>query len=224
MARKSAVFFRLSRFSPEYRSRLLAGLSDLQDFASKEYARPLKLFLKKVRTADRFLGQYVLDRRASSKGGALSLVKHALLGCQHLVPRLRGNISSAWENLKVWEEQRTGRLRPPVPVSIWGFMTGLARGHGKVAHSRGERDERFLFAVLLELGFLCLLRPGELFRLKHSDFAFPGMFFLSQAHAAVRVVSPKNRRHLGAEQFVALKNPNSIAWLRRLLVENSSQL
>ena len=56
-------------------------------------------------------------------------------------------------------------------------MTGLARGHGKVAHSRGERDERFLFAVLLELGFLCLLRPGELFRLKHSDFCIPWNVF-----------------------------------------------
>ena len=77
------------------------------------------------------------------------------------------------------------------------------------------------FAIMLELGFVCMLRPGELLRLRHSDFSMPGDFSLGQNHGAVRIVAPKNRRHFGMEQFVMVKHPNVIMHLRQLLVTNS---
>lgn len=66
----------------------------------------------------------------------LSLVKHALLGFQHVFPQLRGKLATCWENLKVWEEQRATKLRPPLPVPLWLFMVGLARAHAKVAEDK----------------------------------------------------------------------------------------
>ena len=137
-----------------------------------------------------------------------------MLGCQHLVPSLRGRLATAWENLRVWEERRQARLRPPIPVPIWCFMIGLARGHAKVTSNEKRQKEWWMVALFLELGVLCLLRPGELLRLRGTDFALPGEFSLSQSHAAIRIISPKNRRQFGNEQFVPLQNPNTIAWLQ----------
>eukprot|EP00438_Fugacium_kawagutii_P009747 Skav220215 [mRNA] locus=scaffold1600:84603:99730:- [translate_table: standard] len=89
------------------------------------------------------------------------------------MPHLRGKISTAWENLRVWEEKRKSKLRPPLPLPIWGLMVGLARGHAAVTHCEKKKTEWFMVALFLELGLLCLLRPGELLRLKGTDFALP---------------------------------------------------
>lgn len=207
----SQAIYRFSRFSKQYRARLLGGIQDVQRFCLHEGGGVrLKALLTNPRLADRLLAQYVIHRHLDNRGATLSLVKHGLL----LVPQLRGRLATAWENLRVWEEKRKAKLRPPVPVPIWVFMTGLARGHAAVAGSQKRQQEWRLVALMLELGLLCLLRPGELLRLRGADFALPGDFSLSQSHAAIRIVSPKNRRQFGDEQFVALQNPNTIAWLR----------
>lgn len=211
----SQAFFRFTRFSKAYRSRLLGGLQDVQHFCRQECGGlQLRTLLTHPRVADRVLARYVINRHSDNRKYTLSLVKHGLLGCQHLMPTLRGKLSTAWENLRVWEEKRRTKLRPPLPVPIWCFMVGLARGHSKVSSSERQKRDWNRVALLLELGLLCLLRPGELFRLKGSDFALPGDFSLSQNHAAIRIISPKNRRQFGDEQFVTLKNPNTMAWLR----------
>lgn len=221
----SQAAYRFSRFSRAYKTRLLSGAQDLQKFCLVDAGGiKLKTLLSQPRIADRVLAQYVINRHLENKGGTLSLVKHAVLACQHLMPQLRGRLATAWENVRVWEEQRKTRLRPPIPVPIWAFMTGLARGHALVSSSQKKRHEWNMVALLLELGVLCLLRPGELFRLRGTDFALPGDFSLSQHHAAVRIVSPKNRRQFGEEQFVALQNPNTIAWLRHTGLVGSDDL
>lgn len=111
------VVFRLSRFSKPYRQRLLSGLMDLDAFCSREAKCSLSYLLSHVLRADEMLAQYVMCKHASSEGRKLYLVKHALLCCQHIQPRLKGHISTAWENLRVWEEQRVSKLRPPLPSS-----------------------------------------------------------------------------------------------------------
>lgn len=156
----------------------------------------LKALLTHPRVADRILARYVTSRHLDNRGTTLSLVKHGLLGCQHLAPQLRGKLSTAWENMRVWEEKRNAKLRPPIPVPIWAFMAGLARGHAHVAGSEKKKQEWFMVALFVELGLLCLLRPGELLRLKDTDFALPGDFALSQSHAAIRIVSPKTGESL----------------------------
>ena len=118
----SQALFRFSRFSAPYRSRLLQGLCDLQDYCKQELGQSLRVLIRQHRVIDRFLGAYVMDRHASSSGKHLLLVKHALLGCQHLNPRLRGKLAISWENLRVWEEQEVANLRRPLPVPIWVCM------------------------------------------------------------------------------------------------------
>lgn len=211
----SQALFRLSRFSPEYRSRLIRGLTDVQDFCQKDFGVQLSQVLRQPKLADKVFGRYVIKRHGEASKSGLSLVKHALLGVQHVMPGLRRRLVTAWENMRAWEEQKSSRLRAPLPVPIWAFMVGLARAHARVCDPQEARQWN-IFAILLEVGLLCLLRPGELLRLKGVDFALPGVFSLSQSQAAIRVVAPKNRRQFGAEQFVTLSNQNTIAWIRQM--------
>lgn len=114
------------------------------------------------------------------------------------------------------KKQRTSRLRPPIPGPIWVMCLGLARAHGITESSRTQRDLWNAFAVLVEIGFVCVLSPGELINLVHADIALPGTFVTSQRHAALRVVAPKNRCQFGEHRFVLLKNSNAIAWLENI--------
>lgn len=160
----AAVAFRLSRFSRPYRQRLLAGLLDLEVFCSSVAGSSLQYLLSHLLRADELLAQYVMYKHNVTGGQKLFLVKHALLCCQHIQPRLKGRMNTAWENLRVWEEQRTSRLRPPLPVPLWLMMVGLSRGHAKVAADANTRLRWCLFATLLEMGLLCMFRPGELLK------------------------------------------------------------
>ena len=217
------AYYRLSRFSTAYRGRLLAGLQDVHAFCRESMCLPLKEVLKRPQTADKILGQYVIERHRSTKGKALSQIKHALLGCQHLAPRLRGKMMTAWQNVKVWEEEKSSRMRPPLPLPIWVCMAGIARGRSLVVNSSSERSLWYCLAVMLEIGLLCMLRPGELLKLKHDDVSLPGDYNLSNSQAAICVTSPKNRRQFGERQFVCLQNANTIAWLRDIHKENSQE-
>ena len=190
----SQVHFRFSRFSAPYRSRLLQGLCDLQDYCKQELGQDLRVLIRQRRVIDRLLGAYVMDRHASSDGKQLSLVKHALLGCQHLNPRLRGRLAISWENLRVWEEQKVANLRRPLPVPIWVCTVGLSRAHGFTAQDGAVRSQWFIMAILLEIGMLCLLRPGELLKLRHSDFALPGSFFPQSVSSCNKNGSSKKQK------------------------------
>ena len=218
------VVHRFSRFSVAYRTRLLKGLQDLQSYCTEEIGCRLLPALQQPRIADRLLGQYVMDRHSVKSRVHRSVVKHALLGCQHLVPALRRHLHSAWENMRVWEEQISTKLRPPIPIPLWCLMVGLARAHGWATHNLELRRTWFVFSVLLELGVLCLLRPGELCRLRHSDFAMPGDLSVGRSNTAVRIISPKNRRQFGEQQFVTMVHPNVVLWLRMILIGGSDDL
>ena len=104
------------------------------------------------------------------------------------------------------------------------LMVGLSRAHGFNAQDRATGSQWLIMAILLEIGMLCLLRPGELLKLRHSDFALPGSFSLSQSQAAIRIEAPKNRRQFGQQQFVSLQDANVIAWVREFLTVGSHEL
>lgn len=94
----SPVLFRFSRFSKAYRARLLLGLKDLQSFCRHEVGRSLSHVIGNADVADRVLGNYVMQRHNNTSGKSLSLVKHALLGCQHVRPsvgRTKGGSTAA---------------------------------------------------------------------------------------------------------------------------------
>lgn len=215
----SSAAFRISRFSKPYRQRLLAGFRDLHDYTWSYLKKPLGSVISNAACADEVLSQYVMHRHANMDGKRLYVVKHALLCCQHVQPKIRGKIATAWDTLRVWEEQRSNALRPPLPVPLWLLMIGLSRAQAAVNAAPLEREKWTIFATLLEVGLLCMFRPGELLKLKHSDFSMPGNFTFSQPFAAIRVASPKNRRQFGLEQFVLLRNPCTVERLREILKE-----
>eukprot|EP00438_Fugacium_kawagutii_P011070 Skav217204 [mRNA] locus=scaffold3544:98164:102639:+ [translate_table: standard] len=218
----ASAAFRLSRFSKQYRRRLFRGLRDLEEYLSQRRDCSLSSLLSDTGRAEEHLAQYVLCRHEQTEGASLLIVKHALLCCQHVQPRLKGRIQTAWENLRVWEEQRVCRLRPPLPVPLWLFLVGLARAHSVVETVAAISYRWKVLATFIEVGLLAMLRPGELLKLRHADISLPGEFTFSQPFAALRIASPKNRRQFGVEQFVVLRNPCTIQRLRELLIENST--
>ena len=201
----TSVAFRLSRFSKPYRQRLLAGLRDLEDYCSTVAKCSLVFLLSHVLRADELLSQYVLHKHGTTENRKLYVVKHALLCCQHIQPRLKGRVNTAWENLRVWEEQRSSKLRPPLPVPLWLMLVGLARGHEAVAPDASLRLQWKLFATLLELGLQCMFRPGELLKLRHSDISLPGDFTFSQPFSAVRVANPKKQAAIRSRTVCAIE-------------------
>ena len=220
----NAIEFRLSRFSEAYRCRLVEGLKDLVKFCLKHGHQDLHSLVKHPSQADKIFADYVINRHSNKEFRHLSLTKHALLCVQHVYPILRGKLQTAWGNMKVWEEERTSALRPPIPVPIFLCAVGLARAHGKVDRTSHGRNDWIVLSVLLELGFFCLLRPVELLRMRHSDISLPGQFTLCEQHAAIRITSPKNRRQFGDSQFVLLRNRNALAWLKQIHVTGSDEL
>ena len=70
-------------------------------------------------------------------------------------------------------------------------MIGLARAHSSVILCPLEQRRWRVFATLLEIGVFCMLRPGELLKLKHTDVSLPGSLTFSQPFAAIRVTNPK---------------------------------
>ena len=151
--RGAAVAFRLSRFSSAYRQRLLDGIADAHKFCHQEREVSLEVVASRPKVADEVLSEYVMRRFDNGSKGNLSLVKHALLGCQHVFPRLKGKLMVSWSTLKTWEEQRITRLRPPLPVAIWMLALGRSRAHASTAKKSEEAQAWEMFAVLVEVGF-----------------------------------------------------------------------
>ena len=73
------AFFRLSRFSEAYRSRLLAGVKDLDEYCMHENGLSLGSLITDRSQIDRTLGDYVLVRHSEKKRKQLGLVKQCSL-------------------------------------------------------------------------------------------------------------------------------------------------
>ena len=107
----------------------------------------LSHIVRNPQTTDHCLAAYVIDRHGEKHKKQLTLVKHGLLCCQHVYPRLRGQLQTAWGNLKTWEEERVSRLRPPLPVPIWLNAVGLAIEHMLAWNHRKRSDGNGSFSA-----------------------------------------------------------------------------
>ncbi len=123
-----------------------------------------------------FCRLYVIDRHSNKEFRRLSLTKRALLCAQHVYPILRGKLQTAWGNMKVWEEERTSALRPPIPVPIFVCAVGLARARGKVEKTSHSRHSIECDNETWQSG--TKWDKVELLRMRHSDIALPGQFIL----------------------------------------------
>ena len=217
----SGVEIRLSSYSQAYRHRLARAFFAFKQFLRHIIKLSLVSVLSRPQLLDDCLHRFVIAQHATGNRGALWTAKHAALACQSLQPRLRGQLVETWSTLRAWEESRASRLRPPMPVGIWVILVGLARAKG-LNSRRDARARWWMFAVLIEIGFLCLLRPGEMFKLTFADISLPGSITMNAGAAAIRLQRPKNHRQMGYQQFVLLRNPNASRWLALLCGERTS--
>ena len=208
----SGAEIRLSGFSHAYRSRLARVFVTCRRFLRSNSQFSLLQLLCSPHLLDECLHRFVVGQHATRHRGSLWLAEHAVFACQALQPRLRGQVVETWSTLKAWEKSPSSHLRPVLPVAIWVILVGLARARG--LNARGElRAQWWMFGVLIEVGFLCLSRPEEQFKLTFADVSLPGSNTMNSGPAAIRLLRPKNHRQMGRQQFVLLRNPNASRWL-----------
>ena len=161
------------------------------------------------------LREFVIDSHvtsAPSSKRALMLCKHAVLFCQISWPRLKRNLPETWAYLNTWEEGVPVQMRTPLPLPVLLAMCILARS--LACQVSGRSAQLWLcHAALLEVAFFTMLRPGELFKLRVGDVATVSSWNLGMPHCTLRLRRPKNRRHMGFEQFVTLTHPSACNWL-----------
>ena len=142
-----------------------------------------------------------------SCGGKLYELRHLLVLVQRKYPRLRAEISPAWELISRWEELHPVRHREPLPEVLFKAMFVLA----------------YLWkwkrvAATLLLGVEGIARIGELLAARRADLFLPSdAFDSSNLVAFLKVKKPKTlRRGLGRVQHLKIKDTASVLFLEKI--------
>ena len=75
-----------------------------------------------------------------------------------------------------------------------------------------DTPSAFSFAILVRLGFHCLLRPAEILKLTAGDIRLPVSAY-EPRRVVIRLMDPKNRSSLGCFQFVMVDDEGLVGWL-----------
>ena len=126
--------------------------------------------------------------------------------------KLQYRLPDCWSAIRMWRRVRPFRRRRPLSPFLWKcvLLALLARAGlpGANAHSWIGT------AVLVMVGFAGLGRPGELNGLLTCHVGLPGDERIGGGNMAVLlIISPKNRAHMGATQFIAIESKAVIRWL-----------
>ena len=138
--------------------------------------------------------------------------RHALLGVQTRWRFLRHKLPRPWDAIRGWQAEKVWGNRLPLLIEIMRAMFLVAVSWG--AETSPEWPYMFPFAVLLRVGFWCLLRPRELANLRRADVRLAWRSHKLSAVLAVR--DPKNRMFLGRAQFAVLHSGSAARWLEWL--------
>lgn len=96
-------------------------------------------------------------------------------------------------------------------------MVRLARLLACNCHDKAAA-EWWSMAILLEVGYYGLLRPGELFALTTKSIIVPGAWsHMSGPFAIAVILKPKNKRFMGHQQFSVIRSREVVPWLVWLL-------
>ena len=203
---------RLSRYSAAYKGRLIHAAGILDGFLKAKGLSIVSFARMSPSYIDLVLTEFIAVLFDKKQKPSLSVAKHAVLFLQILRPALKGKMAESWQSLRSWEELQPGNLRSPLPFPILVLMVIVCRA--KAMQLAGQSQRIWLaFSVLLEVGFHCLLRPGELLNIRKQDITLPHSCNFGGACVAIRLNFPKNRRYLGRQQFVSLHHPHVINWL-----------
>jgi integrase len=134
--------------------------------------------------------------------------RKAILSIQSVRRELRGKLGRCWDCIKAWQFETA----PPRPEDLDRAFFAFTIAEGLAATKDRDVLAHFAIALLIRVGFECLLRPGELLKLKVKDLRLPR----SQYEPPVCVVTlrdAKNKSSLGRFQFAMFTDPSLVAWL-----------
>jgi hypothetical protein len=165
-----------------------------------------------ARTIDALLARFV--QSLFDSGSPFYVGKYAVLGAQKARPELKFKLTRAWNALKSWNAKLDASHRLPIPESVVWVMAACALEEG--IRGGPEAVHWLSFAVLCQVGFACLLRTGELLGLRAKDIRITATAS-GEPCAILALPRPKNRAFMGRNQFVVLRCPYRIRWLRWLV-------
>ena len=196
-----------SRLSRPYRQRLLSALRYFVSYLHL-FGLTLDVVCESARLVETHLAEFVQcchDERRN-----IWIPRHAIFAIQHLWRPYRGKLRRAWDGIQSWQLTISTFNRLPMPlevldaVVVWSALRAVEFPHAAPL--------LYAFGVCLRLGFLGLLRPGEIFRLTFADVRLPLRGSVSCAiTGALR--DTKNRRFLGRSQFFMINDLPLLKWL-----------
>ena len=164
-----------------------------------------------LREVDKQLAAYL---QSLYQGGAPKSTAVAVIcAVQHFRPECRGHLSTAWRHLRAWLHEEPGKCRTPWPAQLTLAMIALA--------IMLQQEEVIL---LLALGFHCLLRPGEVFKLLVGDILIPDFqLWQTSVLGVISIRDPKTRRRGPKRQHVTIENQELLMWLKAYLADRAPE-
>ena len=140
-----------------------------------------------------------------TSGTILSTVADALSGFHHFLPMTKRKLAYTWRLLRTWRKVEPPCRAIPLPVD-------LAKAGIVAAILSGE----LYLAALLCLGFFCMLRTGELLKVRKQDL------LVRRRKAVVGLRCTKSGQQNAAMEAVSCDNPRAVEILQ-LCVEDQSR-
>ena len=209
----SEVSLERSRTSATYRKRLEQALAVLLIWvASSTFATAS--WLEDPLLANQVVCEWV--QHIYSTGGKISLARHGILAVQTARRELKGKLGRPWDALKSWQLKLPLKSRVPMPEILLRAFFVFSLAEALTSSKDLDTLSSFAFAILVRLGFHCLLRPAELLKLTAGDIRLPVSAY-EPRRAVVRLLDPKNRSSLGRFQFVMVDDESLVLWLEWFL-------
>jgi len=158
---------------------------------------------------------------AFDKKYKLWIVRVALLAVQTKFKFLRHHIPRPWEAIRSWQLKLPSQNRVPITIQMVRaiFVVSI-----KLASKSDKWSLLFIqFALAVRLGFYAMLRPGELIRLRLCDLRLPHMD-TSELVMVVALASPKNKAHMGRNQYATVSDSATVQYFRWFLTGLQSEV
>lgn len=161
---------------------------------------------------DRWLERAV--EAAYRRGERFYMMNLGLVAVQRAFRLSAPLLRTAWAAMRGWRAMRPTQSR--VPITRYRLeclvLGALAKGWSE---TKALRRRWWTAGLALWLGFVCLLRPGELLGLRLGDISLPegSEGDNGELGAVVIIRRPKTRR-VWREQFVVCTDASLVAWLR----------
>ena len=177
------------------RARLL---NEFAMFVGLSLSAPLNIFL--------MAAPDVIDRTVAAYGQCLYAAGRTLLDYSELINavvderrNLKGCLPSAWDAAWTWKSLAPGGHRNAAPEEVFLALLSVAL--------LWDFDH---LALLLGAGFLGLLRPHEIRRLRFSDFMTPSRLMSRLPCLFVTVQAPKMRRITAKRAYTRIDEPGFV--------------